>query len=236
VPTYYETKQRILEEAGLVHAVRDEVPAGLVNGSNKVFTVAHKPLADRNYDDTIDAEDVTVYVNGSAVTVAGVDETDGEITLLSAPASNADITVDYNYAVVADQVVCDVRDEAQDFVDEYMDGTDTVPYSPVPATIRKITRFYAAGLLLARDYGSGADIENTSKDGYLKMDKAEAWLEKYVAIGGSSGLSSLSGAEVEVESDTDLFTTYDRATGRYVRPSGRAYNVDESFMLNLDED
>jgi hypothetical protein len=234
VRTYYETKQRILEEAGLVHSVRDEVPSGLVNGSNKVFTVAHKPLADRNYDDTIDGYDVTFYVNGSTVAVAGIDETDGEITLLSAPANGAEVTVDYNYAVVADQVVCDARDEAHDFVDEYMDGTDSVPYSTVPATIRKITRFYAAGLLLARDYGSGADIENTSKDGYLKMDKAEAWLAKYVEIGGMNGLS-LSGADVEVESDANLFTTYDRESGRYVRPDGRGYSVDESFMLNLDD-
>lgn len=222
----YVTKQAILEEAGLSQPVLGELVSGTVNGTNNVFSVSRKPLADANYDDAIDPYDVTLFVNGSPVGVASVDEAAGTIATLVAPANGTTVTADYRYSAVLDQYVDDVRDEAQDWIDSVMDAVDPLPYADgmVPPTIRKIARVYAAGMLLSKDYGYQRDTDGTSKDGMARMKQAEAWLDKYVLIGGSTGLSNVSSAAMEVHNDGTLFegssTPYISIDDRFMRDAG----------------
>jgi hypothetical protein len=220
----YETEQAILDEAGLVHAVTGETLSGTANGSNKVFTTTYKRICDANDDDEVDSNDVTVYVNGTRVTVSSVDAAEGSITLLAAPANGAAITCDYFYTNVSSDYVCKAREEAEDWVNLEMTGVDPIPYTnEVPATIRKITRYYAAGLLLLKDYGDRSDTEEQAKNGDQKIKKAEKWMARYVLLGGSTGLTTTD-ESVEVESDPALFTTYDRQEGKY------RYASDDEFM------
>lgn len=202
----YDTLQAILEEAGLQHVVLAEEPYGAVNGSNKVFVTHQKPLADANYSDSITPADVTVYVNDTPVKVVGVDEQTGAITLQTAPPDGATIAIDYRYAAFSLQAANAVREEAQDWIDGVMGDTDTVPYDPVPPTIRKVCRVYAAGMLATREFGYNADDDNTSKDGDMKIKRAERWLADYLAKGGNSSASSTTQIEdIEVTSSGDMF-------------------------------
>src|ERR1035437_10515065 len=93
---HYETKQAILEEAGLSQIVIGELLSGLVDGTNKVFTTTWKPLTDSNDDDSVDTYDVTVYVNGSPVLVSSLVVASGTITLTTAPANLTTVTCDYS--------------------------------------------------------------------------------------------------------------------------------------------
>jgi hypothetical protein len=70
-PIHYETKQAILEEAGLSQIVNGEVLAGAIDGTNLVFNTIYKPITDSNDDDQIDTTDIMVYVNHHAEDCAG---------------------------------------------------------------------------------------------------------------------------------------------------------------------
>lgn len=228
----YESKQSILEEAGFSQIVTGEGSSnglsGTANGSNTIFTVSHIPLTDSNYDDMVDATDVVAYVNSSVVAVTSVNVDTGGITLAAAPANGAVVTINYRYSPITDQAVSQVQDEAGDLVD---DRLLTIDHPATSATIRKIVRWYAAGLLLARDYGFQSDTQQTSKDGYKKMEIAEAWLEAYANLLFAQAEFAEGTDEdlqyVEVMSDPNIFTTYDSTTGQYT-------SKDERFMQNLD--
>lgn len=225
-------RQDILEEAGLQHVVLGVSLTGLANGSNTVFTATNKPLADANYDDDVTTADVTVYVNGSPVTVSSLNQATGVMTLASAPANGATVTADYRYSNVSAGAVDQVRDEAEEAVEEAMDGLDDVPV----ATSRKIARWYAAGLLLTRDYGFSSDTSLTAKDGEARLKRAEAWLAKYQALsdlttGTTSGITKQ--LDTEVETDPHVFDSYDRINGRYTHASG-VVSVDDEFMRDTD--
>ena len=56
--------------------------------------------------------------------------------------------------------------------------------------MRMITRLWAAGLLLARDYGYNTDVELSSKDGYKKIEEAKSLLEDFYKEGGACGSNS----------------------------------------------
>jgi hypothetical protein len=209
----YESKQAILEEAGLSQIVVGEILGGLANGTNTVFSTAYGPITDSNDDDVVGAADVTVYVNGSAVAVAGVNAAASTITLAAAPANGATVTCNYRYSNVTDAYVAKIRDEAQDWIDEQMDSVDTTPYTTVPPTIRRLTRQYAAAMLLIREYGMNQNTDGTSKDGYNRLKMVQAGIDKYIEIGGSAGLSDVSAAEVDVYAEPELFSTYNSTNG-----------------------
>ncbi|MET3349038.1 UNVERIFIED_ORG: hypothetical protein ABID57_000707 [Arthrobacter sp. UYEF1] len=209
----YETKQGILEEAGLSLKVLGETLTGSVDGSNKVFTTAYGYLTDANDDDTIDNTDVTAYVDGVAVNVSDVNEINHTITLQAAPTTGKVVTADYRYSNITDSYVEKIREEAEAWINEAMDGIDSTPYTTVPATVRKLTRQYAAANLLIREYGMNQNTDGTSKDGYNRLKTVEAALAKYIAIGGSTGLSNVSGAEVDVYAEPEIFSTYTSGDG-----------------------
>lgn len=221
----YETKQAILEEAGLSLKVLGEELAGSVDGSNKTFTTAYGSLTDANDDDTVNKDDVTAYVNGVVVPVASVDATNHTITLVTAPAVGTTVTADYRYSNITDAYVTKIRQEAEAWINDAMDGIDPTPYETVPATVRKLTRQYAAANLLIREYGMNQNTDGTSKDGYNRLKMVEATLAKYIAIGGSTGLSNVSAAEVEVSAEPEIFSTYSSTDG-YI-------NEDDVFLRDM---
>jgi hypothetical protein len=232
----YVWKQSILEEAGLAFVVHaEDTLTGNVDGTNKVFVTTYKPIIDSNYDDIVDASDVTLYVNGVPVPVGNVNPVTGAITAQTAPLVGATITADYMYSPIKDQTVCDVRQEAQTHIDEVMSTLEPTPYanmadSPAtPATIRRIARWIAAGMLLTRDYGSGSDTDGTSKDGKSKMKTAEEWLSKYLEMGGLTGGSTDPFADADVRAERPLF----HGTRRH--EYGGQYTPYDNFFMGDDD-
>lgn len=234
--TAYESKQAILEEAGFAFVVLAETLDGTANGSNKSFTTTNKPLIDANYDDALDATDVTAYVNGIAVLVGNVDSQSGRITLQTAPTNGATVTADYVWSPIKDGKVTEARNEAQDHINEVMSTLETVPYTnftddtPTPSTVRRITRHMAAALLLIPDYGSGSETDNTSKDGDKRWNRAEMWLQKYLDQGGLSGGSTDPYASFDARSDRPMFD--DRGRARH----GSLTPVDDDFIGDTDNE
>lgn len=218
----YESLQAILEEAGLSHQQLAEVPFGTADGANKQFTTAQKPLSDSNYDDVVDADDVLVLVNGNPAEVDTVDAPRGIITLKNAPAEDSEVLIDYRYSAIPVNTVKQRREEAQQWVNDMMkQAGDCAPYDydfdddtkqPHP-TIRAIIRYYAAAQLLIRDYGYNQDTEDTSKDGFKKLElingaKGEkGMLDQFIAAGGVCGGTGPQGAfdDIAARSDGDLF-------------------------------
>lgn len=245
----YVTRQAVLEEAGLSQRAVQESPAlGVADGTNTIFTTRKAPLSDTAYDDAVDNSDVVAYVNGSAVPVKGVNADTGAITLVSAPANGATVLLTYRFQSVTDANVDDVICEAQDLIDTTMASVDQVPYETVPATVKKICRVYAAGLLLTRDYGFSSDTADTSKDGYKKLEMVEGkgqegnqnympgWLSRWLTNGGQSGNTSDAGSGgADVISDPNVFDNYDQTTGKYSNGSSNM-SPDQIFMLGTDMD
>lgn len=184
---HYSSRYSIRKEAGLQHRKSAEAPSGLVDGSNRDFYVSKKYVVDRNGDDIFDAADVVAYVNGSAVAVEGVNAETGLIKLAVAPTSGQIVTVDYQFSQAADADIDEVRAETEDWltrsVKGYVDVTvfSNTPTVNYPKLFSTIVKLYAAALLLIRDYGSGADTDLTSKDGYKKLQLAKSMLSDWVA-------------------------------------------------------
>ena len=89
--------------------VYNEKLSGSIDGSNVLFTSQHKPIADIDFDEDVDADDVTVYLvdhdseqneEHTETAVTSVNSRDGIITLTTAPTTtNAEIGLyaDYRY-------------------------------------------------------------------------------------------------------------------------------------------
>jgi len=90
---------------------------GLGNGSQTVFIVGKKPISDRDLDGVADeVEHVIAYVNSSVVTVSAVDDSEGTVTLASAPPSGAVVVIDYRYDVspfVAQELALEPKHEIE---------------------------------------------------------------------------------------------------------------------------
>lgn len=181
--TPYETLQAIREEAGHHHLKNRESPTGAINGVNATYFVANVYLADKNYDDAVTLADVIAYVNDVPVVVSSIDASTGQVTLAAAPAGGATVQISYAFTRLLPTAVEGVRNEAQGWIHRRVKGyvdildldTDT------QAVFKTITRLYAAGLLLIRDYGSSADSDLTSKDGYKKMKQAMDMLNEFMS-------------------------------------------------------
>lgn len=89
--------------------VYDEKMSGSIDGSNKLFTTQHKPIADIDFDEDVDVDDVTIYLvdlddeeneEHTETAVTSVNARDGIVTLTTAPTtSNAEVGLyaDYRY-------------------------------------------------------------------------------------------------------------------------------------------
>lgn len=178
----YATFKAIRRMAGVHSLKKNETPTGLVNGSNKAFNTQNFPLVDNNGDDITTATDVIVFVNDVLAAVDLIDSAAGVITLATAPPNGASIRVNYTYSTVDDSDVAAVRLEAEGWLNSRIAGkVDTSANGwTAPPVFSTITVLWAAGLIQIRDYGSSADTDESSKDGYKKLKTAKEMLSDYL--------------------------------------------------------
>lgn len=162
---HYETIQAILEEAGLSHR---QLIDGVVS-ENGVIQLRDFPLADRNYDDNIDAGDVVVLNGGEVLAIENVDAVNGVITLTE-KTSRENLRVLYNYSNISPEFVIKVRAEVIAEIERLLGGAIE---SVDEEILRYIVRIYCAGKLLVREYGYAQSTEETSKDGYKRIALAK---------------------------------------------------------------
>jgi hypothetical protein len=206
-PTTYTSTTDILKEAGFYHNQQGDKLVGATDGVNKTFFATYKNIQGG-------VGGVTVLVNDVKVDVANVGSLSGQITLAVAPPINAIVLADYYYSAVDTDFVTKIRAEAQAYIDSFMKGYDPCsPYSSgnVPEVIQQVCRLYAAGLLLARDYGFNSDTELTSKDGYKKMAFAKETLNDFREAGG------LCGGDSEDEVDGGISSAAAGSEGDYFK-------------------
>lgn len=227
----YATLQRILEEAGRHNLAKQEEMTGTPDGNETDFYVQNTVIVDNNYDDVVDENDVIVYDDGVAVTVSAVNKDTGAVTLASAPATNSVMTATYAFSEITATAVSEVRTEAIDYVQTCLNGI--VDYASwetteVPGVVKTVTRMYAAGLLLIRDYGSHTDTEDTSKDGYKRLEMAKEMMKEYVDK-VSDDASSTQAATVQAKSDGNMFYRETDLTNNATREVG-SIGEDEHFF------
>lgn len=190
----------ILQEAGLYH--RQLLEFNDVNSS--VISLGDYILADINGDDTIDVKDVRVLVDNKLVKVTEVDTTNVLITLEKPVVSGQEVSVRFASSSVEPEYVEKVRTEALSEIISKIpcESAWADDYKP---TLRYIQRLMAAGMLLVRDYGFNEDIENTSKDGYKKLELASEKLNTLIAT-VCGGACSRSAQGFAARDDGDLFS------------------------------
>jgi len=98
--------------------VIDERLRGDINGSNTLFTTAHKPIADVDFDKSVDGNDVTAYLVDyddennpvhTVTAVSAVNARDGIFTLTTAPTTtNAEVGVYGYYRYYPKQIDYDI--------------------------------------------------------------------------------------------------------------------------------
>jgi len=207
IPTLpiYETTLNILKEAGFVLRVNKEQPT--LVATNRVQTAFGNLISATNDTAVPALTDVKLYKNGSAVTVISIPSaTDGILQTSATLAASDTIEVDYHYSPVDPAYVAHIRDDVEYMIYQRVRTIDPcAPYTTeVPAAVTMITRLWTAGLLLAREYGYNTDNEQSSKDGYKKIEEAKQLLEDFIAHGGNCGEDATSGT-VEAVSDKNLF-------------------------------
>lgn len=162
---HYETIQAILEEAGLSHR---QLIDGVIS-ENGVIQLRDFPLADRNYDDSIDTDDVVVMNGGEVLPIENVDAVNGVITLRE-KSSRENLRILYNYSNISPEFVVKVRAEVIAEIERFLGGAIESVDEDI---LRYIVRIYCAGKLLVREYGYTQGTEETGKDGYKRIALAK---------------------------------------------------------------
>lgn len=163
----FESVQAILEEAGLIH--RQQNISAEIQGNYIILNDGI--IADSNYNDLVDFEDVTVFCGGEKIEVSNIDAENGVIELANNLKNGEIANVSYNYSNVRQALVEKIRGEVLAEIRKVLaistieQNRDIVGY---------IVRIYTAGKLLVREYGFNQEIADTSKDGYRKIELAKA--------------------------------------------------------------
>ena len=165
----------------LYSVLRDEPVQG--DGSTTAFYTEHAPIVDLNDDGSVTIADVTVYVNGTSVTISAIDAAQGKITLAAAPVNGADLTVIYAWSPSDDTDVTIARAAAYGVVNSYLTKIYSTPVetvnanftgSPAESILMEIEALIAASFLL-----DGRQTEdNNVIDGSDLWKKATGYLEK----------------------------------------------------------
>lgn len=241
----YVTRQAVREEAGFQHVEENGSLTGVVDAENNVFMTEHKPIVGRRHVDAVSVEDVTVYVDGSPVDVSILDQEAGVVTLDDAPAVDSVLTILYHHSQLQDAYVDQKIAQATGIVHRALRShgiatpfdTENENQEPYYSSIQYIVTLYAAGMALVRDYGSSADTEETSKDGYKKMATAKAELlslidslliDELIPSSGSDG----NGGTVEVTNQGKIFSDLSGGLvdGERQGFGGRAADPHEAFF------
>ena len=193
----FESVQAILEEAGLIH--RQQNINVEIQGSRIILNDGI--IADSNYNDLVDFEDVTVFCGGEKMEVLNIDAENGVIELANNSKNGEIANVSYNYSNVRQALVEKIRGEVLAEIRKVLaistieQNRDIVGY---------IVRIYAAGKLLVREYGFNQEMADTSKDGYRKIDLAKAEIKALQETEEEKRTEN----EVWSTGDEDLFGKY----------------------------
>nr|DAF62730.1 MAG TPA: hypothetical protein [Myoviridae sp. ctMnh10] len=163
----FESVQAILEEAGLIH--RQQNISAEIQGNHIILNDGI--IADSNYNDLVDFEDVTVFCGGEKMEVSNIDAENGVIELANNSKSGEIANVSYNYSNVRQALVEKIRGEVLAEIRKVL-AVSTIEQNR--DIVGYIVRIYAAGKLLVREYGFNQEITDTSKDGYRKIELAKA--------------------------------------------------------------
>lgn len=208
----YLTLQEVREESGF-QDVETEAMAGVVDGSNKTFASRLRPFVDRNYDDRVTSTDFVVMVNGVPVTTDDFNPTLGTVQLTTAPASNAEVSLEYASSQLSDDYISKIITEAEGIVNSSLKKFIAVPISDEDldnySTARRISLMYASGFVLIRDYGKNTDDQESAKDGYAKLQAAKDMLEMLMNTIKDNSDSSGSGGTALVVSEGHIFENND---------------------------
>lgn len=222
------TLQAIRQEAGLQHQKKSDVVLGTADGTNKIFITPRTYVVDRNHDDVLTGADVVLYANGIPVAVDTVVAESGQITAVAAPTNGATMKADYAYSVMNNEDVLAYRVEGTDWlktkVRSYI-NYDELTTDTYPKVFGTIVRLYCAGLILIRDYGSSADTDKTSKDGYEKIKLAEKLLNDWVTD-TSDDSGTVAPATGSMLTDGNVFARNKDLDGRALSPTP---DTDEFF-------
>ncbi len=105
---YYLDNSQYAVRPDVMSYIRDDQISGSINGSNTEFYITNYPIADGNFDGSLNSNDVTVYGWGdinnfltkTSLGVVSINAVEGRITMSSAPASTYDaLTCDYYYSM-----------------------------------------------------------------------------------------------------------------------------------------
>ena len=163
----FESVQAILEEAGLIH--RQQNISAEIQGNHIILNDGI--IADSNYNDLVDFEDVTVFCGGEKMEVSNIDAENGVIELANNSKNGEIASVSYNYSNVRQALVEKIRGEVLAEIRKAL-AVSTIEQNR--DIVGYIVRIYAAGKLLVREYGFNQEITDTSKDGYRKIELAKA--------------------------------------------------------------
>lgn len=163
----FESVQAILEEAGLIH--RQQNISAEIQGNHIILNDGI--IADSNYNDLVDFEDVTVFCGGEKMEVSNIDAENGVIELANNSKNGEIANVSYNYSNVRQALVEKIRGEVLAEIRKVL-AVSTIEQNR--DIVGYIVRIYAAGKLLVREYGFNQEITDTSKDGYRKIELAKA--------------------------------------------------------------
>lgn len=193
----FESVQAILEEAGIIH--RQQNISAEIQGNHIILNDGI--IADSNYNDLVDFEDVTVFCGGEKMEVSNIDAENGVIELANNSKNGEIANVSYNYSNVRQALVEKIRGEVLAEIRKVLavsmieQNRDIVGY---------IVRIYAAGKLLVREYGFNQEMTDTSKDGYRKIELAKAEIKALQETEEEKRTEN----EVWSTGDEDLFGKY----------------------------
>lgn len=163
----FESVQAILEEAGLIH--RQQNISAEIQGNHIILNDGI--IADSNYNDLVDFEDVAVFCSGEKIEVLNIDAENGIIELANNSKNGEIANVSYNYSNIRQALVEKIRGEVLAEIRKAL-AVSTIEQNR--DIVGYIVRIYAAGKLLVREYGFNQEITDTSKDGYRKIELAKA--------------------------------------------------------------
>ena len=177
---HYENLVRILQEAGFLFFVRNEQCE--IAGDN--IAVANPNLVARKCNDdhiiaTVD--EVTVHCGKEKLSIKDIDADQGVIVLADVPEEAVDVRVFYSYSTIELDFLEIVRDDVEGLINSKLRSLGRCANLRSAISMNKlrvITRLWAGGLLLSREYGYNTDSEQTSKDGYRKIQEAKSMLNE----------------------------------------------------------
>jgi len=175
---YYIDRAQIAVRSDIMTLVRDDQMSGDIDGSNTGFYVTFYPIADENYDGSLNLHDVTCYGWGdlsdfptkTSLATSSINFKEGRVVLASAPSSTYDvITCDYHYSLY--EMDFDLIEQAT----AYRAGWAyfRAKYMEVPSNVRIGAQAYRM-----EDPSTKAKYAYLELMNYIKTELISSWTKK----------------------------------------------------------